>query len=1342
MAPISPFTAGPRLGDSPRGDPAAQAVASLRGYAYQLYVSGLAWLDLKAGQELYLEVAKDYAVAAGDALRAVEVKDTAASNVTINSDDVRETLDSFVDLVERNPERKIHLRFLSTSQIGRERQTGDRASGQATLDYWRRAASGADVAPLRKVLDRAKLTPRVRAFIDARSDPALREELLRPIHWDCGHHGLDGVIAELEAGLLRYSAERLNALPADKHRLSAAVLQHVLITIVQPGPRRLTDLDLLAVLNSATQVSLTSSEFHALLRAATGLAADYEGPTLQAARLPRLLEPERDIPLPPILAERRALIVDILEMAKRHGAAFVTGSTGSGKTILARLTARLQGGPWDLLDLRNASAEEAAQRLDLALGSLGLSDPAGIILDDLNEIEDPGVCRALSRFLLALRRRDAFCLVTAYREPSARTFSELGIDRASHLAVPDLTVEEVGAIVTAAGGDAATWAKTVHMAAAFGHPQLAQAVITGLRARSWPREELGRLKVFERSPDVEAERSAARRRLVAAVPDEARTLLYRLSLLIGRFERPLALALGALAPEVNQPGVQLDSLIGPWIEQVVRDQLRMSPLLQNAGREVLAPADNQMVHRAAAEHIVAGRSIDVDKADVAFLHALLGKSEPVLMKLAYGIIRADAATRRRLSDWITGIRLHRLDRPIYPEKPMLSLTLRFAQFLLAAGKGDGAAIRKCWQVLQAELKQEPDSRARESMEYLVLAKVLIDQAAAGLLPNWVDLIWRFEELSNADPQRKEILEQMKKPIDGRPAPDPLGMLFIVQMMGIPNTSGLKAAFDQIDALKPKQRGALFAEATKMPSDFALLVNHAGLAEQKRGNADARAGAELYGQMAIQAQGWGYRELALRCHVARAIMFDEYADDAVDAEKALDDAVKIFGEDPVLSRARARILYHRKEHARALPLLRDAADKTALKDPVERAYMLREAAICAAETGGWSEAQRWFGEAREAASRAQSPAMKAMTVGLRADEALAAFKAGNAIDALVGLQHALDELPALDPESSLAAAYCHRVVRHAGLWLFGQGAHENISVHGQEAVMLPGMCSNPEPTDLRDMPLGSLDYAHYLLALTEIELDVNAGIEAGLKSRLGGRAIPSMDIMLRHAGIERDMRGLNTESFLSHLPTWLDSQIYMEGHRDMVRNHGPLNPAYGEIAVASSGQLQSQYAVFASEDALLTFGIMAALARRPAVLASFCARIADNKLAEIMTGRGEVGERLDDYIAAEVHKVAARDDLTPDELLRAGIRFAQSAKRSNFQRFLTPVLAAWARERWTHAIEQQQFYLRNPSITVQPIKEILASPATGLSFVGKLLVAAVPAVKTRLDESFREFLLSL
>ena len=46
------FNAGPSAGLVPQGDAARQAVASLRGYAYQALAAAFAWLDIAAPGEL------------------------------------------------------------------------------------------------------------------------------------------------------------------------------------------------------------------------------------------------------------------------------------------------------------------------------------------------------------------------------------------------------------------------------------------------------------------------------------------------------------------------------------------------------------------------------------------------------------------------------------------------------------------------------------------------------------------------------------------------------------------------------------------------------------------------------------------------------------------------------------------------------------------------------------------------------------------------------------------------------------------------------------------------------------------------------------------------------------------------------------------------------------------------------------------------------------------------------------------------------------------------------------------------------------------------------------------
>ena len=200
------FSTGPRLSDAPQGDLARQAVAALRGYAFQLHGSVIAWLELKEGEDLFLEVAEDYAIVAQDALKAVQAKETRASGaVTLNTAGVREAINSFVDLSNRNPARTVSLRFFTTSPIGLEKETADRIEGMSGLEYWGSVARGADVAPLRARLLRLDLKQQTRVYIEGLDDEELRDKLIRRITWDCGQGGLENLEGEIEAKLLRDS---------------------------------------------------------------------------------------------------------------------------------------------------------------------------------------------------------------------------------------------------------------------------------------------------------------------------------------------------------------------------------------------------------------------------------------------------------------------------------------------------------------------------------------------------------------------------------------------------------------------------------------------------------------------------------------------------------------------------------------------------------------------------------------------------------------------------------------------------------------------------------------------------------------------------------------------------------------------------------------------------------------------------------------------------------------------------------------------------------------------------------------------------------------------------------
>lgn len=190
------------------GDPRRMATSAIAGFVYQAVVASIAWLRLRPDEDLYLEVAEDYAVAACDALKGVQVKHTADA-VTSNNPSVVAAIDSLFDLQLRNPERTVSIVYFSTSSIGLERAVDDRALGEATLLYWGKVvARQAAVQPLRDRLARMPLGPEALAFLRTADDERFRQGLADRIEWACGAPNLEEQHRQFDEMLMAYGEEK------------------------------------------------------------------------------------------------------------------------------------------------------------------------------------------------------------------------------------------------------------------------------------------------------------------------------------------------------------------------------------------------------------------------------------------------------------------------------------------------------------------------------------------------------------------------------------------------------------------------------------------------------------------------------------------------------------------------------------------------------------------------------------------------------------------------------------------------------------------------------------------------------------------------------------------------------------------------------------------------------------------------------------------------------------------------------------------------------------------------------------------------------------------------------
>jgi hypothetical protein len=1023
-----PFTPGASAVDAPPiGDAERQAVASLRGYAYQVAAAALAWLDVDENGRIYLEVAEDYATVAQQSLDATQVKDTAGSgSVTLNTEAVRNAVDAFVRLTANNKDRRVQLRYLTTSPIGTELKTLDRPGGVAGIIYWRQAAAGADVGPLRLLLASDKFSADVRAFVNVRDDEALRRDLLQRIHWDCGQADLAGITQEIEERLVVLGRERFSLPAAEARRLTNVLIYHVLkkSVVKHASARVLTRAELYGVIDAATRVSVTRQAAGPMLdlgaAIATALAGGQSLDAAFSAVDPHWLIPSVDLAMPRGIIARQVLASRIERALVKYGRVILVGGSGLGKSLVAREVSRKKPAGFVTVDLRDADAREATQRLGLTLGHIGALTFDCLIFDDFNQIEDGQARTAFLRCMQALQRRDRSAIVTTYRRPSQKTLTELGLDAEAVVEIPYLTEDEAKEIVRASGGDPDQWGRIAFAAGAQGHPQLVHAFAMGMGGRDWPRSELREIVIrgFS-SDDTDAEREAARRSMVAALSEEARNLLYRLSLIIGRFDRAMALKVADTPPPIERAGELLDSLIGSWLEFVSKDTFRVSPLAANAGQGMLTVEAQQAIHAAIATQMLVKRRIDATDANGILVHGLLGKEAHSLFLLAHSVLTAEAKAEELLREHFFMLPMLRTDQPIFADDRTVSVMLRLAQFKLIASKQEPKDTGGCVEALMREAGEEPNSALRGMLESIALASILSTVGIASLVPNWVQLLRSFRALRETNSALKDLQKEVERKSQELGGTF-YGMLFSIGTGHLQSVKRLEEILGDLDDLSDAER-ALWLEAFKShPADFSILVNPAWVAEAQRNELNPSDAAERYKRMALLAQKWKFLALAIQCHVARSVMFDEYMNNESGALAALDEAVAALGEDVAIARTRAKIFWRNNKHQESVKILREIADVVGRDSPVERAFAMRQAAISAAKTNDWVQAEAWFGEAEKAAIAAGTDDMQIMAVGLDADRAVALLESGEVEAALQTMASCLTRLAKIDPEESLRA----------------------------------------------------------------------------------------------------------------------------------------------------------------------------------------------------------------------------------------------------------------------------------------------------------------------------------
>ena len=1336
------FNAGTTDGNVPAGETDRQAVHALGGYVYQIMSTALAWLDIKENSRLFLEVAEDYATVAKGVLEANQVKHTKASaTVTLMDKGVRDAVHAFVVLVERNPHHQVMLRFLTTSEIGTERAIDNRPAGQSGLTYWRSVALGASLTPLRDILANEPFSEAVQRFCRSRDDDELRRDLILRIHWDCGMPPLPTLRQELQARLIVLCRDKFNIAAPDARQLLFPIAYRVLDKCISESPndRVLTLDDLYTTIDSHARTSVPITLLEELIRdrlpSQASLSGFESGRPVTASEQAWLTHGSTR-PAPRKIVSREAVQSAVDQALAEYGVSMLFGSSGIGKSVVCRAVADLRD-EFFIADFRHCDANDTHHRLDLLFGRIGGLPPSALILEDLNQIDDDGVAPALARVIDAARRHDHTLLLTSYEKPDLVTFTAVDLDSSCAIECPYFTTDEVHAFVRMYGGVAEKWGDIAYVAGAFGHPQLTHAFVAGMAMRGWPADEIE--EVLRRgfsSDDLDAARKTARKRLLSTLPEGARDLLYRLSLTTGRFSRAVAVAIGRIPQPVPRAGECMDLLTGPWIENVGKDAFRVSPLAMDSGRTML-PADEQRhIHEAFAFELLASGTIDANDANSIMMHAIAGESGSCLVTLATSVLAADSRTLTVLTDHFSVIRFLRTDAPIFPVDLFASILLRVAQFKVTVSTSETSDISKVVTALFDEITNFQDRERKRKLEELALFTVLNTMGVANHVDDWVSLLLDLKHRLEIDGGASEgpLKSALKSP-----NMDIMSVFFDVGSTGIETVDRLEYIITQLDGISTGVRDSWLTPINDDYSDYSVLINGPWAAQQRAGNLVAADAVERYRRMEKTTRTWGLRALTLQCVVAQATILDECLNDSVTAARVLQDASEAFGGDPILQHSIVKVLRGRGEHRKALVIFRGIEDRIGKGHPIMGAFALREAAISAGKCNDWSQAERWFLDARDVAKRSQSDNIGVMQVGLCADSAVAALEAGDVIRALTHLAEALEALNGIDPETTLHGAYCHRAVRVVVLWASSRIEGKNDGSLKDSDHIEPGLCSDPIPSpEVLRISLVHLDVSWYVLAIAEIAAGVDVGVNHALSDRLKDGPIRYFEAELRIAHMRAAIDRLNASEIADHFTKYIDSAAFLL-KQDLQGRGTTWNRLISERGqIPSVWQTQSADPVLdrAATDAIISYFICCSLAGDSTAISKLVT-IVNGLVESSLPGKKILDHWSDRSVSIdELSRITLQHSRTilenprpaPDDFWIAGLRFFEWIDQGHhFKRVLLARLASWMRKGWQRIVTTQKFLLLRPTQAVPAIEEVLGLPADDRAFVAKLILVTESAV---------------
>lgn len=1326
-----------------------QADHVLRAYRYQLLHALQGWLELRADQELLLEIDEDHAIVSETRSEQTQVKFSDAAQgarpLSLRSSGVVQAIERYWAQSNGGGDPRPHLRFLTNSGAARE-QGSELPGDDAGLQYWQCAARGGELDSLRRLLSSVFSGKPLGTWLaTAPSDEDVRARLLRRVEFVLN--------APNDVALQSHIRERLGVLYLSKGHYE---------TLGDPAlPVLLDRIFAVASAPDAQTRRLTATDLHRALEellprvGAHTVAQPPKGP------------PETGYAVTPLrlragLSDRSATVAGCVEQTRDESLVWLHGANGVGKSTLAGLMARVCGGSWIVADFRPYQTDQDARgaigvwhELTSALTTGPIVD--GIILDDISARTVELLRARIAGLAASCTVRGAKMIITSNYAPSPALLVELGGRFGSALEAAYFSINEVAELVSQPVSPEPAliegWAKLIHVSTSGGHPLLVTAKIANLRARQWPREALLEDLGGSANEGIEDTRSEARRRLLAELPEQssARAVLERAGTVFQSFEDGLVYQLCHDEPEVPHPSDSLALLKGTWIEPMSDGGWRLSPLIADLGTDVPV-VRAQRWRQIAAVYWLSQRTLDARRLPLCFWNAYLGKHPAVLLTVAQAIFRLPPGQLQSAATTLSPLTVLRTDRSILPEEPMTACTLRLLQVVVADAVEDEAVAIAAARALLGEIDSTPNQDFRDLQTSIATKSVL-----------WLDRVWippalqldyllRLKVsvarvLAGSFPDLRESMLASVQELP--PGADVAGALLASVFMRIRNSTRLSQLIDALGALGRGERTSLLRSVNAVVKDLGTFI-HSGWANEQINGDDLGPALSNYRLMRTRVAEWGMPELEAEFAIAESVILDEGLKDGQQSLAVVDAAIAQYGSSPALIRQKSKVLGHQGQDDAAASLMIEIEHEIGSLPPFDQALALRDGAVAAARAKRHEDALRLFRKASDALSTHGS--REAMQVGFAIDEALVLWDQGQRQHALQRAGDALHAVEAFGPDASRQHLRAHRTARAAvGLFM------HDVETFPKNArpEFVPGMGSQVEGSEpVESLPLTLLADNWRLLEVVEVE----AGLDA--------------DIAQRSAAKQSASRALSIESLLAkaHFTAALANGDVGAAVRTVLpavsifRVLKQRNEANGttreallrvdecELTPATIADLRAAGLQEVLQSRLADIMLVAALsgawtdATRRELKTAVAAYWGNSDLLDPLleaaagTSKVDASTAMPVLVAFSLLTLADEAALMPRDRLLRDLYWAFQVGNNMGRRTLEPLVVRSLTAGWRRVLAQQSFALSAPLRHASAIEAAIDEvERRGIRAVPALLRAAAPAARVDLSERWEQYL---